>query len=122
MPMLQALKAEVNKHESITRADLIWGDHADEFVRELFQYRWNLINTIFHAFWETVYTGRAGVNPLHSMVVPNKYNTKQDNYEYLPEHLRKLTISCRKGRKCGNCTPCLEIEAIEATYDTRDTD
>ena len=122
MPMLQALKAEVNKHEGVVRADLIWGDHDDEFVRKPFQYRWNLINKIFHDFWRTVHTGQAETPMLTSMVVPNRYNTKKDNYEYLPRDLRKLTTSCRKGSKCGNCDPCWEIEAIEATYDSQDTD
>lgn len=122
MPMIQALKQEYNIHNkagrTVTQASLVWGDHADEFKRDAFVIRWDFINSVFDSFWNAVFSRWDGTRPHISMIVPNLYNTKKENYEYLPEDLRDLTVSCRKGRNCGNCDPCLEIEAIEASYDS----
>jgi hypothetical protein len=122
IPVTQALKQEFNKKlaegHTITQASLVWGDHADEFARREFNVRWDLINKIFHEFWEATFCQWDGPRPHCSMIVPNRYNTKKDNYEYLPEDLRKLTTSCRKGSNCGNCDTCLEIYAARGADDT----
>jgi 7-cyano-7-deazaguanine synthase in queuosine biosynthesis len=109
----QALLAEVSKHEDVEYVHLVMGDHKDEFDRgPAFTYRFELLERIFASITNTFYKD-SGHQPYCSVIVPNRYNTKQEIYEYLPPDLRDLTSSCRKGRNCGNCNPCLDIEAIQ---------
>jgi len=122
MPMIQALKQEFNIQynagRTISKASLVWGDHADEFARHEFKIRWGFINEVFGLFWDTIFCEWDGPKPEVTMFVPNLFSTKKDNWEYCPEDLRKLTISCRKGSNCGNCKTCLELYAARGEDDT----
>lgn len=116
-----AQKVEANIYEVAgyevvpTELHIIYGDHATEFARPAFVGRWNLMTDLVLRTLKEATEGWAD-QPYYTVLAPNMYNTKKENYEYLPEDLRKLTTSCRKGSNCGNCNPCLEIEAIEASY------
>lgn len=122
IPMIQALKQEFNIQyhagRTVSKASLVWGDHADEFKRHEFKIRWGFINDVFGHFWDTIFCEWDGPQPDVKMVVPNLHSTKKDNWEYCPEVLRALTTSCRKGRDCGNCKTCLEIYAARGEDDT----
>ena len=114
--------AEVNGWVNMTgkgydQLCLAYGDHADEFALVDFRARWNLTVSLFRdimfsatELWEFI--------PSYRLIVPNLNSTKKDNYEYLPDDLRALTTSCRKGRNCGNCKTCLEIYAARGEDDT----
>lgn len=114
MPGMHALKNEYHLHkDKATQLDLVYGDHAAEFARLEFSCRWTCINRMFKAFWESIFIQRPEYDkPKHNIIAPNLTWTKEDIYYYLPEELRNATASCRKGGMCGNCRPCLEIEAI----------
>jgi hypothetical protein len=122
MPMVQALKQEFNIQynagRTVSQASLVWGDHADEFKRHEFVIRWDFISKVFEDFWNTIFCEWDGLVPHVNMEIPNRYNTKKDNWEYCPESLRKLTTSCRKGSNCGNCKTCLELYAARGEDDT----
>ncbi len=108
----QALLAEAAKYRrdnEVTHLHLIYGDHEDEFKRgPAFTDRWTLACNLHNTIMTTVFKGSI----FNGVFAPNMHNTKQEIYEYLPEDLRDLTTSCRKGRDCGNCDPCLDLEGI----------
>jgi hypothetical protein len=100
---------------------LVFGDHADEFARKEFSVRWTYITLVNKMFWNAVWAERE-LKPQAYIDCPNVNNTKEENYLYLPERYREFTMSCRKGSNCGNCDPCLDLEAIRARNDTDDTE
>lgn len=110
----QALISEVGMMEeegnAVTHIDLIYGDHADEFARDVFVERWDLAVQLFSAIIHTTFNGY-NPRPTSSVLAPNLWYTKKEVYEYLPINLRALTTSCRKGRDCGTCNACLDLIA-----------
>lgn len=114
----QAMLAEaniINKNldpKFLLYYNIAYGDHKDEFDRPAFVGRWDLVVQIFHAIMNTAYKELRPYT-FASVQAPNAEVTKKEVYEYLPPELRALTTTCRKGRDCGNCRACLELEACK---------